>query len=166
MKHTLYIILALLCMALPSKAQKGLHVNEIFEGDIVEKTYMVDNLIKGEQLKPYKLTFFRSLKFKASAEGRAKIEKLVSEDIKNSLDLELERQRGKESDKNATPLSPPFSYVMMTLPPDGKFDPNSPNRWYLCYQCTPYKKNEYAITLVFMKGHATVKELRKMFKKN
>lgn len=165
MRHLLLSILFLLTI-LPAKAQKGLYVNEIFEGDIVKKTYMVDNLIKGEQLKPYKLTFFRSLKFKASAEGRAKIEKLVSEDIKNSLDLELERQRGKESDKNATPLSPPFSYVMMTLPPDGKFDPNSPNRWYLCYQCTPYKKNEYAITLVFMKGHATVKELRKMFKKN
>lgn len=153
---------------LPVKAQKGLHVNDIFDGDVVAKTYMVDNLIKGEQLKPYKLTFFRSIKFKASAEERKKIESLVNEDIKNSLDLEQERQ-GQPDDlkpeKIAKYLQAPLNYAMMTLPPDGKFDPNSPNRWYLCYQCTPYKQHEYAITLVFMKGYATVAELRKMFKK-
>lgn len=165
MKHIVFTILFLLAL-LPLKAQKGLHVNDIFDGDIVKKTYMVDNLIKGEQLKPYKLTYFRSIKFKASAEERSKIEKLVGEDIKNSLDLELERQGDKDSDKRSEPLSPPYHYVMMTLPPDGKFDPNSPNRWYLCYQCTPYKNSEFAITLVFMKGYATVPELRKMFKKN
>lgn len=164
MRHLLFTALVLLS-ALPSIAQKGLHVSEIFDGDVVAKTYMVDNLVKGEQLKPYKLTFFRSIKFKATAEERTKIEKLVSEDIKNSLDLELERQEEKEGDKQTTPLTPPYRYAMMTLPPDGKFDPNSRNRWYLCYQCTPFKQNEYAITLVFMKGHATVAELRKMFKK-
>lgn len=165
MRH-LYIILASLILSvLPMKAQKNLHVNEVFDGDIIKKTYMVENLIKGESLESYKLTFFRSIKFKATAEERAKIEKLVSEDIKNSLDLEMERQGGEKSDNQASPLSPPYRYVMMTLPPDGKFDPNSPNRWYLCYQCTPFKTNEFAITLVFMKGHATVKELRKTFKK-
>jgi len=132
----------------------------------VAKTYMVENMIKGEQLNPYKLTYFRSIKFKATPEERKKIEKLVNEDIKNSLDLEQERQGSQEQGLAQNLTTAPLSYAMMTLPPDGKFDPNSPNRWYLCYQCTPFKKNEYAITLVFMKGHATVKELRKMFKKN
>jgi len=159
----LYIILLLACF--PAMAQKGLHVNEVFDGDIVEKTYMVENLIKGEQLSSYKLTYFRSIKFKATPEERKKIEKMVNEDIKNSLDLEQERQGSQEQGLAQTLTTAPLSYAMMTLPPDGKFDPNSPNRWYLCYQCTPFKKNEYAITLVFMKGHATVKELRKMFKK-
>lgn len=169
MRHLIILLALPLLAALPASAQKGLHVNEIFDGDVVRKTYMVENLIKGEQLKPYKLTFFRSIKFKATAEERRKIEALVNEDIKNSLDLEQERQG--EADKirkgDVThALQAPLNYAMMTLPPDGKWDPNRPNNlWYLCYQCTPVR-NEYAITLVFMKGNASIKELEKMFRKN
>ncbi len=164
MRHILYIIACLLT-ALPASAQKNLAVNDIFDGDIVAKTYMVENMIKGEQLNPYKLTYFRSIKFKATPEERKKIEKLVNEDIKNSLDLEQERQGTTVESKTSNSQESPLSYAMMTLPADGKYSPENPNRWYLCYQCTPFKKNEYAITLVFMKGHATIKELRKMFKK-
>lgn len=168
MRHLLLSILFLLTI-LPAKAQKGLYVNEIFEGDIVKKTYMVDNLIKGEQLKPYKLTYFRSIKFKASEEERRKIEELVNKDIKKAIDLEQERQGENDKvkeDGKIHVLQSPLSYAMMTLEPSEKAKPDGSSRWYLCYQCTPFKTNEYAITMVFMKGNATIKELRKMFKKN
>ena len=46
MKYTLFIITLLATAFLPVKAQKGLHVNEIFDGDIVSRTYMVENIVK------------------------------------------------------------------------------------------------------------------------
>lgn len=169
MKTLLTILFCCIC-SLSIKAQKGLHVEDIFDGDIVKKTYMIENIIKGEQLSTYKLTFFRSIKFKASEEERQKIEALVNEDIKNSLDLEQERQGDYEKLMKGNMshyLQSPLNYAVMTLPPDGKWDPNKPNKlWYLCYQCTPVRDGDYAITLVFMKGNASLSELRKMFKKS
>lgn len=156
MKHILSILI-LTFSCLPVAAQKGLNVEEIFDGDIVAKTYMVENFIKGEQLSRYKLTFFRSIKFKATAEERSKIEARVNEDIKHAIDLEQERRGGDQ--KAGEPAT--LSYAMMTLPANNN---EKSKRNYLCYQCSPMR-NGYAITLVFMQGYATINELRKMFKK-
>ena len=156
MRRFLFLLMVNL-VCLPVLAQKGLHVAEIFDGDIVAKTYMVENMLKGEQLSRYKLTFFRSIKFKASVEERHKIEALVNEDIRHAIDLEQERKWDGRKDSRAG-----LNYAVMTLPPQDARDRKS--RRYLCYQCLPLR-GEYAITLIYMQGHATLDELRKMFKK-
>lgn len=159
MRRTLFIIIALLATVLTASAQKGLHVNEVFDGDIVEKTYMVENIVKGQQLQRYGLSYFRSIKFKASEDERQKIERLVELDMKNSFDLEQERKVASAGKNQKVSLV----YAIMTLPPEGQGHTYGPNHWYLCYQCAPYKKQEYAITLVFMEGTASIEKLRTMF---
>lgn len=157
MKHILFTLIAML-FPLATKAQKGLHVADIFDGDIVSKTYMVENIIRGEQLSRYKLSYFRSIKFKATAEERRRIEALVNEDIRQSASLEQERQ-GIPAQKDGTV---PITYAMMTFPLSQEGD--AKQRRFLCYQCSPVRQ-EFAVTLVYMQGQATLDELRKIFKK-
>lgn len=156
-RHMTATILLLAVAALPGLAteacaQKGLHVNGIYEGEVVERSCMIENQIRGQQLEQYKLHLFRSIKFKATEEERAETERRVEADMQHAQDLEMER-------------SGRLNYAMMTLPPAaGGKAPQQGERRYLCYQCVPMRSG-YAITLVFMQGHATLKEMRAMFKK-
>lgn len=152
MKRLQLLLLAMALAFVEAGAQKGLRVNDIFEGDVVEKNNMVVNIIKGGQLAPYKLRYFRSLKFKASEEERRKIEERVAADMQRAEDLEMER-KGDARDSW-------LYYAMMTLPPQGK---SSARHSYLCYQCVPANSVFY-ITLVYMEGSATLEEMRRVFK--
>ena len=80
----------------------------------------------------------------------------VVADMKQAEDLEMER-KGDSHDSW-------LYYAMMTLPPLGKSSGNGIRHWYLCYQCVP-TKNAFLITLVFMEGNATMKEMRRAFNK-
>ena len=79
--------------------------------------------------------------------------------MKNSFDLEQERNMTSAGKKQQVSLV----YAIMTLPPEGQGRTYGPSHWYLCYQCAPYKKQEYAVTLVFMEGTASIDKLRSMF---
>ncbi|MDE5561702.1 MAG: hypothetical protein K2J00_07905 [Bacteroidaceae bacterium] len=150
MKHLL-ITLMLLGIALPISAQKGLHINEIFEGCIIQKPGMHKTLIKGESLEPYKLTVLHTVKFTADRSCRDKVEALFSKDMGECLsdkdNLELEYHDG-------------HLYYAVVQIADTK---NGLHR-YICYQCRIHAK-EYDITLAYMEGKATLADLRKTFKK-
>lgn len=151
MTRILLLLTVLLSLATEACAQQGLNVDHVYEGNVVKKSCMVENIIKGKQLACYKLHFFRSIKFKATEKQRAEIERCVDADMRYAQDLEMER---------GTRLN----YAMMTLKPMGEKAPKEGELWYLCYQCVPVK-GVYAITLVFMQGHATLNEMRVNFKK-
>ena len=155
-RFQIFLLAIMLLSAQQAGAQKGLRVNDVFDGDVVAKDNMVVNIIKGERLAPYKLRYFRSLKFKCSEEERRRIEERVVADMKQAEDLEMER-KGDSHDSW-------LYYAMMTLPPLGKSSGNGIRQWYLCYQCVP-AKNAFLITLVFMEGNATMKEMRRAFNK-
>ncbi len=157
MKRNCLLVLLSCMIHLSVCAQKGLHVNEIFEN--VKKNEVVQTIVKGRQLAKYKLTYFRSIKFKANEEEHKHIEELVREDMENSCDLEM----GIHDNLNGA-----LDYAIMILPPeigDNASTNRQEDQYYLCYQCVKKDEHSYAITLVFMKGTATMKELSKTFKR-
>ena len=157
MKRICLFVLLAGMMQLSVCAQKGLHTNEVFEN--VKKNEVVQTIVKGRQLSKYKLTYFRSIKFKASEEEHKHIEELVREDMENACDLEM----GIHDNLNGA-----LDYAIMILPPEiaDKTSTNGHEElYYLCYQCVKKDELSYAITLVFMKGTATMKELSKTFKR-
>lgn len=149
----------LLCLAsVFTLAQKGLSVNDIFDGDVVEKQYMTQSQVRGSQIADYGLTLFRSIKFKATDSERKIIERAVKEDIKASLDLEMGSYNGDY-----------LHHCIMTLheygAPRDRVVTEHMHKRYICYQCTRMKNGQYAVTLVYMEGTASLKELRKLFNK-
>ena len=150
MKHLL-ITLILIGITLPISAQKGLHINEVFEGGIIQKTGMRKTLVKGESLEPYRLAVLHTAKFTADSSCRDKVEARFSEDMGESLsdkdNIELEYRDGH------------LYYAVVQIA-----DTRNGLHRYICYQCRINAK-EYIITLAYMEGKATLADLKKTFKK-
>ncbi|MCH5168362.1 MAG: hypothetical protein J1F27_01885 [Prevotellaceae bacterium] len=152
MKHLL-IALMLIGITLPLQAQNGLHINDIFEGNIVPKQEIQQkSLMKGNILVPYKLKVLHTVKFMADSLLQEKAEALFTKDMKECLsddndNLELENRDGYLY----------YAIVQLTNTRKGMHR-------YICYQC---RKNAdgYSLALAYMEGWATLTELRRMFKK-
>lgn len=147
----LFVILFGLMTTLCICAQEGLHVKEVFEGNIVNREQLKETYIKGEMLAQYKLSLLRTVKFKASEEIRTTVEKLFEKDIENVLksnakSCELERRNNH------------LYYAIVQLADDKN------KHRYLCFQGK--KDGEQTnITLVYMEGDASLNDLKRTFKK-
>ncbi len=131
-------------------AQKGLHVAAIFEGQVIPKNRMVETLVKGESLEQYHLSYFRSVKMNITDMEFGPIWELVQKDV--GMETEARNMEyGRENDK--------ASYFILHLPRQQKLER------YLCYQCYEASRGGKNITLVYIEGTASMKELKKMFKK-
>ncbi|MDE7166687.1 MAG: hypothetical protein K2O17_06630 [Bacteroidaceae bacterium] len=150
MKHLL-ITLMLLGIALPISAQRGLHINEVFEGNVIQKAGMHKTLIKGESLEPYKLTVLHTAKFTAGSLLRDKVEALFSKDMgehpSDKDNIELEYRDGH------------LYYAVVQID-----DTRGGLHRYICYQCRSNAATNN-ITLAYMEGKATLADLRKTFKR-
>ena len=76
------IIFALLALLLPlfALAQKGLHANAAFTGQIVPQDQTVEVKVRGRALSAYRLTFYHSVRFKANAQQKSTMDNLVEKD--------------------------------------------------------------------------------------
>ena len=142
----------LLGISLCASAQKGLCINEVFEGKLIEKQRMGESLVKGENLAPYNLKVLHTVKFGANDEERARVDQLFTEDMKERIsdddsNMELESRDG-------------FIYYAIVELTDIKEGLHR----YICYQCKG-KSKYYDLTLVYMEGEATLSDLRTTFKK-
>ena len=142
----------LLGISLSASAQKGLCINEVFEGKLIDKQCMQESLIKGENLAPYKLKVLHTVKLAANDNQRARVDHLFNEDMKERIsdddsNMEMESRDG-------------FIYYAIVQLTDNKEGTHR----YICYQCKD-KANHYDITLVYMEGKASLSDLRKTFKK-
>lgn len=147
----LCLLIGLLTMPLlVAVAQKNLHVNAIFEGKIIPKNRMVETLAKGESLEQYRLSYFRSVKMNITDMEFGPIWDLVTKDIGMET-LAEDMEYGREKDK--------ATYFILHLPKQQKLER------YLCYQCYEASRGGKNITLVYIEGKASMKELKKMFKK-
>ena len=88
------IIFALLALLLPlfALAQKGLHANAAFTGQIVPQDQTVEVKVRGRALSAYRLTFYHSVRFKANAQQKSTMDNLVEKDKAQSLILCLPPQ--------------------------------------------------------------------------
>lgn len=164
----------ILCLAamFTSKAQTGLQIDSLFlkftgEQDVAEY------VVTGSELKPYNLKYFRSISFKASAKTIAWIDKLIKADAENAADTKIDYQSGQ------------LSYALVRIPVKG-----SRENQYIGFQVkgikdevttfggstgvvTGYILNEKAkgpfksayITVVYLRGKASMNDLNNMFKK-
>jgi hypothetical protein len=142
----------MLCLSLCAFAQKGLRINDVFEGKVVLKSQMKESLIKGDNLAAYKLKVLHTAKFTTRNVTREEVEKLFSLDMENRIsdddeNMELESRNGH------------LYYAIVQLSDNEK----GAHR-YICYQCRD-KSGDYDITLVYMEGSASLADLRKTFKK-
>lgn len=150
MKRILLLIACLASTAISLMAQQNLHVFPIFQGEIIPKKRMVETYVKGESLEPYKLTLFHSVKMNVDKFERTSIYDLVMADINSAPAESKDLEYGREKDL--------VSYCILRLPEVGK------KQRYLCYQCYEASTGGENITLVYMEGSATMKDLRKTFK--
>lgn len=151
MKH-LIITLALITATLPLSAQKGLRINEVFEGNIINELALHESLVKGESLEPFKLKVLHTVKFTTGNSARDKVEALFKEDMQGRLsdendNLELEYRDGR------------LYYAIVQIA-----DTKKGLHRYICYQCRQ-ETGGNSITLVYMEGKASLADLRKTFKK-
>ena len=152
MKRTLFILLMLIGISLSTSAQRGLQINEVFEGKVIAKQYMQESLIKGDNVAPYKLRLLHTVKFLANNSQRAKADALFNIDMKERIsdddsNMEMETRDG-------------FLYYAIVQLTDN----DKGSHRYICYQCRP-KSAKFDITMVYMEGEASLADLRKTFKR-
>jgi hypothetical protein len=142
----------LIGISLSTSAQRGLQINEVFEGKVIAKQYMQESLIKGDNVAPYKLRLLHTVKFLANNSQRAKADALFNIDMKERIsdddsNMEMETRDG-------------FIYYAIVQLTDN----DKGLHRYICYQCRP-KSTKFDITMVYMEGEASLADLRKTFKR-
>lgn len=137
--RTLFALFLLLGVGGVAMAQRALHVERLFAGQVVPRQKMVETIVKGERLKTYRLTLFRSLRFTATDSERQQVERLVRSDAKMATDKEIEMRNGE------------LQYALCQLPATSR-------QRYLCYQ-----RNGNSLLIVYLEGAATLSELKNMF---
>ncbi len=148
MKRHLLVILLLAAAALPALAQKGLAVAELFDGRYENRPGATEVLVKGRQLKTYRLVLFRSLTLQASDAETRHIEQLVTADARRATDKETGKQGGR------------LYYGFYRLPPAGG------QQRYLFYRNNNLLPGgRTGLTLIYMEGQATPDQLKRMFNK-
>lgn len=142
----------LIGICLNTSAQRGLQINEVFEGKVIAKQYMQESLIKGDNVAPYKLRLLHTVKFLANNSQRAKADALFNIDMRERIsdddsNMEMETRDG-------------FLYYAIVQLTDN----DKGSHRYICYQCRP-KSTKFDITMVYMEGEASLADLRKTFKR-
>lgn len=151
MKHSLILMLCLLCFgSLPLSAQKDLQIGKFFDSSYGKRKDATETLIKGKQLKPYKMTLFRSLTLPIHAVNIAELEKAIKTDTKEAIDKEAGSKGAR------------LYYGFYQLRPIDK------TRRYLFFRnnsLNPTTSRQNTLTLIYMQGSATLDELKSKFAK-
>lgn len=145
----------LLGIALCATAQEGLHINEVFEGKLIDKEEMRESLIKGESLAPYKLNVLHTIKFAANSKKRASVDALFTKDMGSISDDKSDTEYESEVEYVGSFIY--YAIVQLT-------DTKKGRHRYICYQCRE-KSGYYDITLAYIEGKASLADLRRTFKK-
>lgn len=139
------LILTLAC--LPAIAQEGLYVEDLFEGRVIPAKLMKQNFISGSKLQPYGLDTYKSLFFQVEEGMLHTAEILVIKDAYAAEDKQMEYEGGH------------LTYAVICLPKTL----TGLNR-FLCYQAKE-DKGIWDVTVVYLRGTASVNDLEKMFNK-
>lgn len=145
MKRLGWTVIAWLCVVLPLWAQRGMHVEKLFDGRFKHDKQCVELLVKGRSLKPYGLTLFRSLTFEKNAKVLPQVEALVGQDALKSVDKEVGIVDGR------------LSYGFYRFAPyKGK---DGPLRYLV------YRRTKKQTILIYMEGYTDIEKLKKMLGK-
>lgn len=141
------IIIFLLCAVTSAFAQEGLYVEDLFEGRVIPAKLMKRTFISGTKLQPYKLDTYKSLQFQTGEGTFHTVEMLVVKDSYTATDKETEFTGDH------------LTYAVISLPQTY----TGLNR-FLCFQARE-DKGVWDVTVVYLRGSATVEDLETMFNK-
>ena len=146
MKKTLIIFALLLALPTAALAQDRLHASAVFEGKVVPKDRMVETIVKGEYIKDYGLTLFRSVRMDVNDTELERISSLILADSADALSKETEIAHNR------------LSYALIALSPEKS------DRCFLCFQSKPSSNGlDTSVIVVYMEGDTTLTELKRLF---
>ena len=146
MKRFLIIALGTFLTLSPvALAQDGLQVDSLFSGAFVPAFTVTESVVSGKELKPYNLDYFRSIRFQASDAEIDKVTAWIEVDALTAVDKELDSEDGK------------LIYALLCFPAD-----RDRNR-YVGYQVKEAAGQKF-VTVVYLTGKATARDLRVIFK--
>ncbi|MBO6045200.1 MAG: hypothetical protein J6P69_05050 [Bacteroidales bacterium] len=146
MEKKLILFTLLLLLPLAAMSQDRLRSSAVFEGKVVPKDRMVETIVKGDYLKDYGLSLFRSVRMDVDDEDLGSISALILEDASDAA------SKGTEIDHNR------LSYALIA------FEPDSDGRYFLCFQSKPSsEEGTTSVIVVYMEGDTTLTNLKKMF---
>lgn len=146
MEKKLILFTLLLLLPLAAMSQDRLRSSAVFEGKVVPKDRMVETIVKGDYLKDYGLSLFRSVRMDVDDEDLGSISALILEDASDAASKETEIDHNR------------LSYALIA------FEPDSGGRYFLCFQSKPSsEKGTTSVIVVYMEGDTTLTNLKKMF---
>lgn len=145
MKKKLIFMLMAIWMALcPAMAQKGFSINSLFNGYYHNKKNATETVLKGSRLDDYKLDIYHSLVVTGSEAEARNIEKLVLKDGSKAIAKEQNFRKG---------------HLYYGFYQFSRADLNH----YIFY-LNKFLSGGNSVTLIYMEGEATRKEIEKMIK--
>lgn len=145
MKKLLLMVSLALLAAAPSWAQKDLQIDSLFS-KAVPITGYEESLVKGSTLKDYNLSYFRSLRFPADQALMDRIAAWIKADARKATSKDIQEEDGK------------LTYALL------QFDGDKSKKRYVGHQVRRSDGKDY-VTVVYMEGRASVKDLHSFFKK-
>ena len=86
------MMLLMLIASLSASAQRGLHIDELFEGRIIPQERMIETRVRGKTLEKYQLTYYRSLRMTVSHDESTQLGQLLDKDKETSIDMRSYRE--------------------------------------------------------------------------
>ena len=134
-------------LSAPAWAQKGLHVEPLFDGSYEKNPKAVTVDVRGKRLKPYDLTLFRSITVHGSPHDADRMAAAALADGQGAVNSEVVK-RGKAL----------VAGYYQLLPRDRKGQ--GPNRFVLFRRL-----EEGAATLIYLEGETELEKLIRLFVK-
>lgn len=145
-----FIIIILTCMMATSTAmaQKGLNINQLFDGRFKKATGATEIIVTGSKAEEIGLEVYHSLSVTDEVQAEL-VESYVKKDGVQAVDKEVEYRNGQ------------LYYGFYTL------KPNKSNKRYIFYlnQNLARKSPKQVVTLIYMEGKASAEKIKKIIRK-
>lgn len=147
MKRLAILILLFLMspLAIPLFAQSEYRVGEVFDGKVIPMEQTKEILITRASELPGDIDHFHSIEFLADADMLATVTALVEADAANAGDKETSIKGGK------------LTYAIL------RFQNKIFDR-YICFSAKPEEDDKYKVTILYIKGPESIKDLKKIFR--
>ena len=147
MKHRVIFLIIALITATSAFAQEGMAVNKLFTSDYKQRPSVNEVEISGMVLKSYGVTKFRSITAINDAEVADIMRRCVAADAPKAIGSEVKKVGGV------------INYALYTFSEkEGKYR-------YVFYRNRKNGDGKKEVTVLYVEGTATLKELKDLFKK-
>lgn len=147
MKHRVIFLIIALITATSAFAQEGMAVNKLFTSDYKQRPSVNEVEISGMVLKSYGVTKFRSITAINDAEVADIMRRCVAADAPKAIGSEVKKVGGV------------INYALYTFSEkEGKYR-------YVFYRNRKKGDGKNEVTVLYVEGTATLKELKDLFKK-